>query len=130
MGLGDAIKSALGGADVPPELLEMARSGNINLPLSGDAENMRGDLLSTGKFGSKSDFLTFIVKQYFMNDMGSMMSGDRNPPESAIVDIIRKSGLDMGFADSDVKNMLVPLLVQAFFAVDKIMSRRQAVKPA
>lgn len=130
MGLGDAIKTALGGADVPPEILDMAKSGNIALPLSGDAENMLDDLLSKGVFGSKSDFLTFIVKQYVMNNMGSMMSGDRSPPESAILDIIRKTGLDKGYPEGDVRNMMVPLLVQAFFAVYKLMSKRPALKPA
>jgi len=130
MGLGDAIKSALGGADIPPEILEMAKSGNINLPLSGDAENMLGDLLSKGVFSSKSDFLTFIVKQYAMNNMGSMMSGDRSPPESAILDIIRKTGLDRGYPEGDIKKMMVPLLIQAFFAVYRVMSRRPAMKPA
>lgn len=130
MGLGDAIKTALGGADVPPEILDMAKSGNIALPLSGDAENMLDDLLSKGVFSSKSDFLTFIVKQYVMNNMGSMMSGDRSPPESAILDIIRKTGLDKGYPEGDVRNMMVPLLVQAFFAVYKLMSKRPALKPA
>lgn len=130
MGLGDAIKTALGGADVPPEILDMAKSGNIALPLSGDAENMLDDLLSKGVFGSKSDFLTFIVKQYVMNNMGSMMSGDKSPPESAILDIIRKTGLDKGYPEGDVRNMMVPLLVQAFFAVYKLMSKRPALKPA
>lgn len=130
MGLGDAIETALGGADVPPEILDMAKSGNIALPLSGDAENMLDDLLSKGVFSSKSDFLTFIVKQYVMNNMGSMMSGDRSPPESAIFDIIRKTGLDKGYPEGDVRNMMVPLLVQAFFAVYKLMSKRPALKPA
>lgn len=130
MGLGDAIKTALGGADVPPEILDMAKSGNIALPLSGDAENMLDDLLSKGVFDSKSDFLTFIVKQYVMNNLGSMMSGDRSPPESAILDIIRKTGLDKGYPEGDVRNMMVPLLVQAFFAVYKLMSKRPALKPA
>lgn len=130
MGLGDVIKSALGGADIPPEILEMAKSGNINLPLSGDAENMLGDLLSKGVFSSKSDFLTFIVKQYAMNNLGSMMSGDKSPPESAILDIIHKTGLGKGYSEGDIKNMLVPLLVQAFFAVYKLMSRQPAMKPA
>ncbi len=130
MGLGDVIRSALGGAEVPPEILEMAKSGSINLPLSGDAENMLSDLLSKGVFSSKSDFLTFIVKQYFLNNVGNMMSGDKTPPESAILEIIHKTGLDKGYPDGDIKNMMVPLLIQAFFAVYKLMSRMPAMKPA
>ena len=129
MGLGDVIKSALG-ANVPPEILDMAKSGDIDLPLSGDAENMLGDMLSKGVFNSKSDFLTFIVNQYVKNDLGSMMSGDRAPSESAILDIIRKTGLDEGYPEGDINNMMVPLLIQSFFAVYKLMSRRPAVKPA
>ena len=130
MGRGDVIKAALGGTNVPPEILDMAKSGNIDLPLSGDAENMLGDMLSKGAFNSKSDFLTFIVNQYVKNDLGSMMSGDRAPPESAILDIIRKTGLDRGYPEGDIKNAMVPLLIQAFFAVYRLMRRMPAVKPA
>jgi hypothetical protein len=130
MGLGDVIKSALGGAEIPPELLEMAKSGNINLPLSGDAENMLGDMISKGIFNNKSDFLTFVLKQYVQNNMGSMMSGDRMPPESAIMDIIKKSGIGKGYPDGDIKKMMVPLLVTAFFAIYKYMTKRPAVTPA
>lgn len=130
MGLGDMIKTVLGGADVPPEILDMARSGNINLPLSGDSENMLDDLLSKGIFSSKSDFLTFIVNQYMQNDLGSMMSGGKSPSESAIMDIIHKTGLDKGYPEGDIKNMMVPLLIQSFFAVYKLMNKRPEVKPA
>jgi hypothetical protein len=130
MGLGDVIKSALGGAEIPPEILDMAKSGNINLPLSGDAENMLGDMISKGTFNSRSDFLTFIVKQYVQNDMGRMMSGGKAPPESAIMDIIKSSGIGEGYLDGDIKKMMVPLLVQAFYAVYKLMAKRPAVKPA
>jgi hypothetical protein len=130
MGLGDVIKTALGGREIPTELLDMARSGNINLPLSGDAQMMLDEMIDKGTFDGKSDFLTFIVRQYFQNDVGSMMSGGRVPPESAIMDIIRGSGLDKGFPDSDIKKMMVPLMIQAFFAVYKLMAKKPAVKAA
>jgi hypothetical protein len=130
MGLGDVIKSALGGSEIPPEILDMAKSGNIDLPLSGDAENMLGDLISKGTFNSRSDFMTFIVKQYAQNDLGRMMSGDKAPPESAIMDIIKSSGIGNGYLDGDIKKMMVPLLIQAFYAVYKLMAKRPAVKPA
>ena len=130
MGLGDAIKSAVGGMDVPPELLDMAKSGNIDLPLSGDSESMLSDMLTKGVFGSKSDFLTFLVNQYMKHNLGSMMSGGKTPPESAIMDIITKSGIGKSYPEGDIKKMMVPLLIQGFFAVYKLMNRRPAVKPA
>jgi len=130
MGLGDVIKSALGGEGIPPELLDMAKSGNIELPLSGDSENMLGDMISKGIFKNKGDFLTFIVKEYMKNNMGSMMSGGKSPPESAILDIVKKSGIGKSYSDDDIKKTMVPLLVTAFFAIYKYMTKRPAVKPA
>ena len=130
MGLGDTIKSALGGMDIPPELLDMAKSGNIDLPLSGDSESMLTDMLTKGVFGSKSDFLTFLVTQYMGHNLGSMMSGSNTPPESAIMDIITKSGIGESYSKGDIKKLMVPLLIQGFFAVYKLMSKRQAMKPA
>ena len=131
MGVGDVINSAMGGKDIPPELMDLAKKGNIDLPLAGDQENMLDDLISKGVFRNKPDFLSFIVKAYTQNNMGSMMSGDRIPPESAIMDIITKSGIGKGYADGDIKKMMVPLLITAFFAVYKYMTKkRPAVKPA
>ncbi len=130
MGLSDMIRSAMGGKDVPPELMDLAKSGNIDLPLSGDSEKMLEDLISKGVFKGKSDFLGFIVKAYMQNKMGGMMSGGKAPPESAIMDIITKSGIGKGYPDGDIKKMLVPLLVTAFFAVYKYMSKKEAVTPA
>lgn len=129
MRLSDTIKSALGGS-IPPELTDMAKRGNIDLPLSGDSEKMLEDMISKGIFKSRSDFLSFIVKAYMQNDIGSMMSGDRSPPESAIMDIIKKSGIDKGYPEGDIKKMIVPLLITAFFAVYKYLTKRSAVKPA
>jgi hypothetical protein len=129
MRLGKTIKSALG-KDIPPELMEVAKRGDIDLLLSGDSENMLDDMISKGVFKDKSDFISFLVREYARNDMGSMLSGDRMPPESTIMDIIRRSGLDMGYRDTDVKKMLVPLLVTAFYAIYRYMSKMRAMKPA
>ncbi len=120
----------MGGQDIPPELLDMAKSGNIDLPLSGDSENMLGDMISKGIFKNKGDFQTFIVKEYMNNNMGNMMSGGKSPPESAIMDIINKSGIGKSYPDGDIRKMMIPLMVTAFFAIYKYMTRRQAVKPA
>ena len=130
MGWGDVLKSALGGAGVPTEILDLAKSGNIDLPLSGDSESMLSDMLTKGVFNNKSDFLTFLVTQYMKNNLGSMMSGGKTPPESAIMDIITKSGIGKGYEEGDIKKMMVPMLIQAFFAVYKLMSRTPAMKPA
>ena len=129
MGLGDKIGSALGGG-IPPELAEIAKKGDIDLLLSGDSESMLSDMISKGIFDGKSDFLSFIIKTYMQNNMGSMLAGDRMPPESAIMDIIKKTGIGKGYPDGDVKNMLVPLLTTAFFAIYRHMKKMQAVKPA
>lgn len=129
MGLGETIKSALG-RDIPPELMDLAKRGDINLLLSGDSEKMLDDMISKGVFKDRRDFLSFIVKEYVRNNMGSMLSGDRSPPESMILDMINRSGIGEGYSDRDIKNMLVPLLITAFFAVYKYMSKRPAVKAA
>lgn len=129
MGLGETIKSALG-RDIPPELMDLAKRGDINLLLSGDSEKMLDDMISKGVFKDRRDFLSFIVKEYVQNNMGSMLGGDRSPPESMILDMINRSGIGEGYSDRDIKNMLVPLLITAFFAVYKYMSKRPAVKPA
>lgn len=129
MGLGETIKSALG-RDIPPELMDLAKRGDINLLLSGDSEKMLDDMISKGVFKDRRDFLSFIVKEYVRNNMGSMLGGDRSPPESMILDMINRSGIGEGYSDRDIKNMLVPLLITAFFAVYKYMSKRPAVKAA
>lgn len=130
MGLGDLIKSALGGKSETPGVMDMAKLANIDLPLSGDSENMLNDLISKGVFGNKADFMKFIATAYLKNNIGSMMTGDRAPPESTIMDIITKSGIGKGYPDGDIKKMMVPLLMTAFFAVYKYMTKRQAAKPA
>lgn len=129
MGLGDIIKSTLGGRK-SIEGINVSQLANIDLPLSGDSESMFNDLISKGVFKNKADFMSFIVKAYMQNNIGSMMSGDKAPPESAIMDIVNKSGIGKGYMEGDIKNMMVPLLMQAFFAVYKYMSKRQAMKPA
>ena len=58
------------------------------------------------------------------------MSGGKSPPESAIMDIITKSGIGESYSEGDIKKMMVPLLVTAFFAIYKFMTKRPAVKPA
>jgi hypothetical protein len=130
MGLGDMIKSAMGGKDIPPELMDLAKKRNIDLPLAGDQEKMLEDMVGKGVFKSKPDFLNFIVKAYMQNNIGSMMAGGKIPPESAILDIITRSGIGKGYPDGDIKKMMVPLLITAFFAVYKYMTKRSAVKPA
>ncbi len=129
MGLGETIRSVLG-KDIPPELTELMKRGDIDLLLSGDSENMLDDMISKGIFANKPDFISFLVREYVSNNLGSMLSGDRTLPESTVMDIIRRAGLDKGYPDTDVKRMLVPLLVQAFYAVYRYVSRRTAVKPA
>ena len=130
MGLGDIIKSALGGKSDTPGITDMAKLANIDLPLSGDSENMLNDLISKGVFGNKADFMKFIAMAYMRNNIGSMMTGDRAPPESTIMDIIAKSGIGKGYPEGDIKKMMVPLVMTAFFAVYKFMTKRQAMKPA
>jgi hypothetical protein len=130
MGLGDLLKSAIGGEDIPQELLDMVKKGNIDLPLAGDKGKMLDDMIGKGVFNSKPDFLSFITKAYMQNNMGSMMSGDKAPPESAIMDVIKNSGIGKGYPEGDIKKTMVPLLATAFLAVHKFMKKSPAVKPA
>ena len=129
MGLQDIIRSASGGMDIPPELMDLVKIGNIDMLLSGDSENMLDDMISKGVFKNKGDFLKFIVKSYTQNNMAGMMTGGKSPPESTILDIIKKTGIGKGYTEGDVKNMLVPLMITAFFTIYKYMSRRKAAKP-
>ena len=128
MGLGDIIKTALGDKSEISGIADMAKLANIDLPLAGDSENMLNDLISKGVFGNKADFMKFIATAYMKNNIGSMMTGDRAPPESAITDIITKSGIGKGYPDGDIKKMMVPLLMTAFFAVYKFMTKKPAMK--
>ena len=129
MGLGDIIKSAMGGEGRMDSITDMAKLANIDLPLSGDAENMLGDLISKGVFQNKADFMKFIATAYMKNDIGSMMTGGKAPQESTIMDIITKSGIGKGYPAGDIKKMLMPLLMTAFFAVYKFMTKSKAAPP-
>src|SRR5208337_5620040 len=93
MGLADVIKSALGNKDTASSMLDMAKMAGIDIPLSGDQLSMFNDLVSMGVFKDKSDFVKFAASAFMKNDVGSMMTADKAPPESAIMDIINKAGI-------------------------------------
>ncbi len=130
MRLGEQIKSTMGKIGIPPELTDRSKLANIDLLLSGDSESALSDLISRGIFMNKTDFVSFIVREYFQNNLGSMLSGDKLPPESFVMDIINKSGIGESFSDSDIKNALVPLLVTSFYAIYRYMTKKEALKPA
>jgi hypothetical protein len=130
MGLADVIKSALGGKESVSSMLDMAKLAGIDIPLSGDQLNMFNDLVSSGVFKDKSDFMKFAATAYMKNNVGSMMTEDKAPPESAIMDIINKAGIGKSYPQGDIKKMLVPLLITAFFAIYKFMSKKPAMKTA
>ncbi|MCD1295036.1 hypothetical protein CUJ83_08505 [Methanocella sp. CWC-04] len=102
---------------------------NLELPLAGDSLAGLNKLISNGVFSDKQDFLSFLVKSYFQNDVGSMMAGGKEPGISSIMDIIDKTGIARGFLDSDIKKYIVPLLMAGFTAVYNYL-RKPAVKPA
>ncbi len=129
MGLGDTIMSAAG-KDIPPELRELISKGNIDLLLSGDSESTLDDMISKGVFRDRPDFLNFLVSQYVQNNLGNKLGSDRTLPESLVMDIIRKTGLDKKYPMVDFKKTLVPLLVTAFYAIYRYTSRQRMARPA
>jgi hypothetical protein len=121
--------SALG-KDIPPELRELINKGDIDLLLSGDSESTLNDMITKGVFRDKSDFLGFLVNQYVANNLGSKLSVDRTLPESLVMDIIRRTGLDKKYPNVDFKRTLVPLLVTSFYAIYRYVSRQRMARPA
>lgn len=130
MRLGEQIKSTMGKIGIPPELADRSKLANIDLLLSGDSESALSDLLSRGVFMNKTDFVSFIVREYFQNNMGSMLSGGKSPPESLVMDIINKSGIGKSYSDPDIKNALVPLLATSFYAIYRYLTKKEVLKPA
>lgn len=119
MGLGDIFKSVIGGKtgmDI----------SSIDLPLDSTTSNALNTLIGSGVFKDKSDFMNFALKAYMQSNMGSMMSSGQQPTESSIMDVISKTGIDRGRSQSDIKMLLVPLLITAFTAIYKHMSKRQS----
>lgn len=102
----------------------------IDLPLTGDSKKMLDNLISGGQFKGKSDFMGFLANAFIMNNLASMMTGGKTPPESTIMDIINKSGIGKGRSELDLKKVMVPLLITGFIAIYKYMtSKKPAVKP-
>lgn len=124
MGLGDIFKSVIGGKTG----LDVS---NIDMPLDSTSTNALNSLISSGVFKDKGDFMNFALKAYMQSNMGSMMSSGEQPTESAIMDVISKTGIGKSRSQTDIKTLLVPLLITAFTAIYKYMSKRkETVKPA
>lgn len=87
-------------------------------------------MITKGVFDNKADFLGYVVKEYARNNLGSKFGMERTLPESLVMEIISKSGLDKKYPNVDFKKTLVPLLVTAFYAVYRHVSRPKAAKPA
>ena len=108
-----------------PQIADIAK--NLNLPLSGVALAGLNSLISKGTFSDKQDFIGFLGKTFFANNMESAMAGGKEPSESMIMDVINKTGIAKGFSRDDTMKMLVPLLITGFTAVYNYLHKKPAV---
>jgi hypothetical protein len=109
-----------------PQITDIAK--NLSLPLSGVALTGLNSLISKGTFRDKQDFVGYLAKTYFANNMGSAMESGKAPGESMIMDIIGKTGIARGFTGDDTRTMLVPLLMTGFTAIYNYLNKRPAVE--
>ncbi|CAJ36410.1 fasciclin domain-containing protein [Methanocella arvoryzae] len=107
-----------------PQIADIAK--NLNLPLSGVALAGLNALISKGTFSDKQDFIGFLGKTFFANNMESAMAGGKEPSESMIMDVINKTGIAKGFSRDDTMKMLVPLLITGFTAVYNYLHKKPA----
>jgi hypothetical protein len=96
--------------------------------LSGVALSGLNALINKGTFSDKQDFIGYLAKTYFANNMGASMETGKAPEESMIMDVINKTGIAKGFSGDDTRNMLVPLLMTGFTAVYNYLNKRPAVE--
>ena len=100
------------------------------LPLSGDSAETLKKLIAIRKFKDLPDFKKFLVAAYVKNNRESVMSGDRDPPESTIGEVIKENRIDRDFSDTDKKKLLA-LLVLGLVAVRRYMAKGKATaRPA
>lgn len=108
-----------------PRIADIAK--NLSLPLSGVALTGLNALISKGTFGDKQDFIGFLAKNFFANNMESSMAGGKGPSESMIMDVINKTGVAKGFSRDDTMKMIVPLLITGFTAIYNYLHKQPAV---
>ncbi len=122
MGIGDLIRSALGrGPSMDVR--------DIDLPLSGESADTLNNLISRGVFRNKNDFLSFAAKTYMRNNLGATLSGGNQLTESMVLGVVNKTSIGRSL-DDNTKRMLVPLLIMAFTAIYRHMTRRrEAARP-
>ena len=121
MGMREAIKEAKL-EDIKAKLEEYGIDVNeIDLPLSGDSAEALKKLISIGIFKDRPDFVKFVAAAYVKNNLGAAMSGDKAPPESTIMGIIKENRIDRAFSDVDKKKLLA-LLAIGFMAVRRFMA--------
>lgn len=96
---------------------------NIDLPLSGDSADALKKLIAVRTFRDKPDLLKFLAAAYVKNNLESVMSGDKAPPESTLRDIIKETGIDRDFSDAEKKKLLA-LLVVGLVAVRRYMTTK------
>ena len=118
MGIEDILKSAFGGKSVPG-------MGGMDLPLDSDQADKLNSLISSGVFKDKADFMKFAINAYTQSNMGNMMSNGNQPTETGMMDLITKMGVGKGKSESDLKTLLVPLMITAFTLIYKHMTKKQ-----
>lgn len=95
----------------------------IDLPLSGDSAEALKKLIAVRTFKDKPELLKFLAAAYVKNNMGSEIRGDKAPPESRVLDIIKKNGIDRDLSDTEKKKLLA-LLAVGLIAVHRYMTTK------
>lgn len=90
--------------------------GKSDIPLSSESTGMLNELIASGMFKDRSDFVQFAIKAYMQYKISG---GAAQNTRSGILDIIQKTGIGKGANQSDIQDKLVPLLTEAFLAVGK-----------
>jgi hypothetical protein len=84
-----------------------------NLPLSGSSVNILNELIGNGTFGSKADFIQFVMKAYMQYKANG---GSSQPTQADVNKVIQDTGVGNSLNQDDVQNKLAPLLTEALGA--------------
>jgi len=84
-----------------------------DLPLSGSSMNILNELIGNGTFGSKADFIQFVMKAYMQYKANG---GSSQPTPADVNKVIQDTGIGNSLSQADVQNKLAPLLTEALGA--------------
>jgi Arc/MetJ-type ribon-helix-helix transcriptional regulator len=90
---------------------EALSGSKTDLPLSGSSTNILNELIGSGVFGNKADFIKFVMKAYMEFKVGG---GSQQPSQADVSNLIQNTGIGNSLSQEDVQNKLQPLLTEAF----------------